>query len=33
MWDIVAFLMASEDMTEADLAAMDARTRETPAGP
>jgi mono/diheme cytochrome c family protein len=33
MWDIVAFLMASEGMTQADLAAMDARPRETPTSP
>jgi len=33
MCDIVAFLMASEGMTQADLAEVDARTRETPMNP
>jgi len=33
VWDIVTFLMASEGMTQADLAAMDARPRETQTSP
>nr|WP_306264834.1 cytochrome c [Pararhizobium sp. IMCC3301] len=32
MWDIVAFLMTSEDLTEDDLIAMGARTSPTPTG-